>query len=116
MAEGSSSLSFDNTEIAFSYKSDRELRKSVFLFSLINSNVITQIGTRLTPLVFKLNLPFKKIVRSTIFDQFCGGESLEDSSAVIDKLAQFGVDTILDYGVEAKESEEEFDKSMNGFL
>ena len=110
------SFSFDNTEVAFSYKTDRELRKSSFLFSIINSNFLTQIGVRLTPLIFKLNLPFKKMVKSTIFNQFCGGETLEDCEETIGKLSGYRVRTILDYGVEAKETEEDFDKSTDGFL
>lgn len=109
-------LSFDNTEIAFAYKSEKELRKSNFLFKLINNNTLVNIGTRLTPLAFKLHLPINSIVKSTIFDHFCGGENLNESLVVIDKLAKFNVGTILDYGVEGKQSDEDFDHAVEEFL
>ncbi len=104
-------LSFDNTEIAFAYKKTNELKKAAFLFSFINSNLITSLGTRLTPIAFKFGLPIKGLVRATIFSQFCGGETLEECSATTKKLFDFGVETILDYGVEAKETDEEFEKT-----
>ncbi len=109
-------LSFDNTENAFAYKSDKELRKSNFLFKLINNNTLVSIGTRLTPLAFKLHLPINSIVKSTIFDHFCGGENLNESLLVIDKLSKFNVRTILDYGVEGKQSDKDFDHAVEEFL
>ncbi len=109
-------LSFDNTEIAFAYKSDKELRKSNFLFKLINNNALVNIGTRLTPLAFKMRLPIKAIVRSTIYDHFCGGETLKESLTVIEKLSKFNVGTILDYGVEGKESDVDFDHATDEFI
>jgi len=116
MPEVSSPVSFENTEIAFSYKSDKELKQAAWLFSLINQNWLVKIGTRLTPLAFKLKLPIKGLVRVTIYDQFCGGETLEECAPVTERLAQHSVETILDYGVEAKVTDEEFDKSVNEFL
>ncbi|GDX51662.1 proline dehydrogenase [Bacteroidota bacterium] len=109
-------LSFDNTEIAFAYKSEKELHKSNFLFKLINNNTLVNIGTRLTPLAFKLHLPINSIVKSTIFNHFCGGENLNESLLVINKLAKFNVGTILDYGVEGKQSDEDFDHAVEEFL
>lgn len=106
-------LSFENTEVAFAYKTNGGLKKAVWLFSLINSNLITTLGTRLTPWAFKIGLPIRGIVRSTIFSQFCGGETLEECAATIEKLTKYHVETILDYGVEAKETEAEFEKTVN---
>lgn len=106
-------LSFENTEVAFAYKTNGELRKATWLFSLINSNLITTLGTRLTPWAFKIGLPIRGIVRASIFSQFCGGETLEECAATIEKLTKYHVETILDYGVEAKETEEEFEKTVN---
>lgn len=109
-------LSFDNTENAFAYKTDKELRKSKFLFKLINNNLLVKIGTRLTPIAFKLHLPIKAVVKSTIFNHFCGGETLNETLSVIDKLAMFNVGTILDYGVEGKQSDEDFDFAVEEFI
>ena len=103
-------LSFDNTKVAFSYKTDKELKKALWLFRMINSNILTQIGTSVTTLGMKIGLPLKPIVKPTIYDQFCGGETLDDCAKTVNKLWQFGAQSCLDYGVEAKDNEEEFDK------
>jgi proline dehydrogenase len=97
-------ISFDNTEIAFAYKSDKELKQADFLFSLMGKPWLVKMGTKLTPTAVKWNLPFvKSIIRSTIFKQFVGGETLEQNVVVADKLEKYGVQVILDYGVEGKE-------------
>lgn len=96
-------LSFENTENAFAYKSDKELRKAKFLFSSMSYRTLVKLGTALTPALIKFGLPVKGLVKKTIFGQFVGGESLEETAGVVDKLEQFGVNVILDYGVEGKE-------------
>src|SRR5215212_11833901 len=109
-------LSFENTENAFAYKSDKELKKARFLFSSMSYKTLVKIGTRLTPLIMKSGLPVKGIIRNTIFDQFVGGESLEETATVVNKLKKFGVNVILDYGVEGKEGEESFEHSCEEFI
>ncbi len=109
-------MSFENTQIAFSYKSTGELKKAAWLFSLINQNWLVKIGTKLTPLFFYLKLPIKSVVRATIYKQFCGGESLKECAPAIERLAIHHVETILDYGVEAKETDDEFDKTAAEIL
>lgn len=106
-------ISFENTEIAFSHLSDKELKKANWLFGLMNNRMLVAAGTRLTPLAFKMKLPIKSIVKKTIFRQFCGGETMDECLVTAKKLAEYGVKTILDYGVEGKESEAEFDKTAN---
>ena len=103
-------LDFDNTEIAFSYKSDKELLHMYRLFKLMNNRSVVSLGSIMTPIAFKLHLPFfKTILRSTIFKQFVGGESLMDTQKVIDLLFKYNTLTILDYGAEAKSTEEDID-------
>lgn len=102
-------LSFENTQNAFIYKSIGDLKKARFLFSVIQSPLVVKIATRATPLLMKSGLPINGIIRNTIFKQFVGGETLEDSATVTKQLGSYGVQVILDYGVEAKEGEENFD-------
>ncbi|HJS53322.1 MAG TPA: proline dehydrogenase family protein [Chitinophagaceae bacterium] len=110
-------INFDNTECAFAYKSDKELRQAKFLFSLMGKPWLVKIGTRLTPAIVKWKLPFvKSLIRSTIFKQFVGGETLEQNVVVADKLEEYRVQVILDYGVEGKEGEENFDHACNEFI
>jgi proline dehydrogenase len=109
-------VSFDNTEYAFAYKSDKELKKANFLFSSMGYQSLVQLGTRFTPWAIRVGLPIKGLIRNTIFKQFVGGETLEETARVADKLAQFGVQVILDYGVEGKEGEENFDHATEEFI
>ena len=105
----SMNLSLENTQNAFAYKSTTDLKKAKFLFSVIQSPLIVSIGTKITPLLMKSGFPINGLLRSTIFNQFVGGETLEDSARVTKQMGAYGVQVILDYGVEAKEGEENFD-------
>jgi proline dehydrogenase len=105
----SMSLSLDNTEIAFAYKSTAELKRARFLFTVIQSPIIVSLATKLTPALMNSGLPINGLIRSTIFNQFVGGETLEETARVAKQLGAYGVQVILDYGVEAKEGEENFD-------
>jgi len=102
-------LSLDNTQNAFAYKSNADLRKARFLFTVIQNPLVVSLATSVTPLLMKSGLPINGLIRSTIFKQFVGGETLEDSARVTKQLGAYGVQVILDYGVEAKEGEENFD-------
>lgn len=111
-----SPASFDNTEIAFAAKSDKELKKAHFLFSAMGKGWIVKMGTRLTPLAIKWHIPFTRmVIRNTIAQQFVGGETLEETAGVASKLARFNVQVILDYGVEGKESEADFEHARDVF-
>ena len=109
-------LSFENTATAFEYKPDKELRKAKFLFSTMGIDWLVKLGTKMTPWLIKSGLPIKGLIRNTIFSQFVGGETLAETSKVVDKLAKFNVKVILDYGVEGKEGEENFDVAANNFI
>lgn len=107
---------FDNTEIAFSLKSDSELERAYFLFKMISIEPLIRIGTAATNFALKANLPIEGLIRSTVFDHFCGGVNEEDCLPVINRMFLNGVSSVLDYSVEGKESEEEFDSTMNTIL
>lgn len=109
-------ISFDNTELAFQYKSDKELRKAKFLYSTMNYPWLVKLGIRLTPWAIRMKLPVNGLIRHTIFAQFVGGESLEETTKVAEKLKRFNVKAILDYGVEGKEGEKNFDHACEEFI
>jgi proline dehydrogenase len=102
-------LSFENTYKAFEYKSTADLKKAKFLISFIQSPIMVTLATKLTPLLIKLGLPINGLLRETVFKQFVGGETLEESARTAKLLGSYNVQVILDYGVEAKEGEENFD-------
>jgi len=109
-------ISFDNTENAFAYKSSKELKSARLLFSTMGYPWFVQLGTRLTPFIMKTGLPVHGIIRKTIFKQFVGGETLEETAGVGATLGKYGVQVILDYGVEGKEGEESFDHATEEFI
>ncbi len=109
-------ISFDNTEYAFAAKSDADLRKANFLFGIMGKPWLVNAGLKLTPLAINWHIPFTKtLIRQTIFRQFVGGETLEQTAKVADKLEEYNVQVILDYGVEGKEGEENFDRARDEF-
>jgi len=109
-------ISFEDTQIAFEYKSDKELKKARFLFSSMAKAWLVKLGTKITPLLIKAHFPIKGLIRNTIFSQFVGGETLEETANVVDKLDPFHVQIILDYGVEGKEDEKSFDNATEEFI
>ena len=110
------SPSFDDAKTAFASKSDEQLKNARFIFECMTKPWLVRLGLRLTPLALKFGLPVKGIIRRTIFSQFVGGETLEDTSTVVENLAKFNVKVILDYGVEGKEGEKEFDHAADEFI
>jgi len=111
------SISFDNTEIAFAYKTNSELKRARLLFNSMSYSWLVKMGTRLTPWAIRTGLPIKGLIRDTIFKQFVGGETLEETANVAKRLGEFGVQVILDYGVEGGEhSEQAFDKATDEFI
>jgi len=109
-------IQFDNTEIAFSYKPDHQLKKANFIFTVVNNPVISWLGTSLVKLGLALRLPIQGIIRNTVFQHFCGGETIEESEKTIDLLGRFKVCTILDYAVEGEKSETGFDTTCEEIL
>lgn len=107
---------FDDTEVAFSYKSDRELRKANFIFSIVNHPSISNIATGLAKVGLALHLPVKGLIKSTVFEHFCGGETIEQSEHTIKTLSRFHVGTILDFSAEGAHTEEGFDRTTEEIL
>lgn len=107
-------ISFDNTENAFKSKTDSELNRSYFLFKLIGNPFMVKFGATFAPMA--LNIGFKGLIKNTIFKQFVGGENIHDCSNTIAHLAKYNIGTILDYSVEGKESEQDFDNCLHETL
>jgi proline dehydrogenase len=106
-------ISFENTEIAFRSKSNKDLKRAYWLFKIIASPTFVKFGKIATNFALKLYLPINSIVKATIFRQFCGGETISECDLVIQKMGDYGVGTILDYSVEGKTSDEDFDQTVN---
>ena len=104
-------ISFDNTEIAFKSKSDKDLKRAYWLFKIIGVPASVKFGKIATSLSFSLHLPIEGMIKKTIFKQFCGGETIQDCASTTSHLNQYNIGTILDYSVEGKTSDEDFEKT-----
>lgn len=109
-------LSFDNTEIAFRYRNNKELKRAHFLFTSMGSPFLSSTGMKLTQLAISWGLPVKGMIKKTIFSQFCGGETIEEAAGTSSTLGKYGVGVALDYSVEGKEEEAEFDHAVPEFI
>ena len=109
-------LSFDNTEIAFRYRDNKELKRAHFLFSSMSSPFLSKTGMKFTQLAMNWGLPVKGIIKKTIFNQFCGGETIEEAARTAAVLGKYNVGVALDYSVEGKDEEAEFDHAVPEFI
>ena len=109
-------INFDDTKAVFAHKSNWELRKSYYLFSILQHSLLVKIGSLLLKISFFLRIPITKLIKMTIFNQFCGGENIQDCSKRINELYEFGIGTILDYSVEGKENESDFEKTKEEII
>ena len=109
-------LTFENTEIAFGSKTNGDLRRAYILFRLVGNRRLVRFGKWFTDFCFRCRIPIRGMVKKTIFKQFCGGETIKDCDRTIAQLGEFGIGTILDYSVEGKTSEADFDTTVNEII
>ena len=109
-------IDFNNTKVAFHLKSDSELERAYFLFKMISIHPLVRIGTTATNFALKVNLPIEGLIRSTVFDHFCGGVNQIDCIPKINEMHNSGVHSVLDYSVEGKKHETQFDLAVQKTL
>ena len=112
----SQKVSFEDTSIAFSSKSNLQLKKVYLIFASMNQNWLVKLGTFFIKLFLFLHFPIKKLIKITVFEQFCGGENLQECNKTIENLDKAHIGTILDYSVEGEDDEKSFDKTAKEIL
>ena len=113
---GEFKLNFRDTETAFADKSTPELLERQRLFKVMSSPLLNSVSTKAATFALGLGLPVKGLIKSTVFDLFCGGETIEECQPVVDRLGGAGIGSILDYSVEGKSTEEDFEKTKDEIL
>ncbi|MDB5274277.1 MAG: proline dehydrogenase [Chitinophagaceae bacterium] len=103
---------FNDTKIAFRSKSNKQLLQAYWLFRLMGFPELTKIGTYFIKTALKAPLGLKKVIKSTLYQQFCGGETLPECEKTMAELARFGVFSIPDYVAEGQETQQAFDQAM----
>ncbi|MBK8811415.1 MAG: proline dehydrogenase family protein [Acidobacteria bacterium] len=109
-------IDFQDTATAFSDKSNSALKERYRLFKMMNSPFLVSLGTRATSFALSIGLPIGGLIKGTVFEVFCGGETIEECDRTIKKLAESNIGTILDYSVEGKCEEEDFERTKDEIL
>lgn len=109
-------ISFQDTEIAFRYKSTPELYQAYLLFKGVGSGRMVSWGSLVLNQLLKTSLPFEPLLRITLFKQFAGGETAKDCAELVRRLSLFNVGTILDYSIEGAQKESVFDETEKELL
>ena len=102
---------FQNTEVAYELKKTSQIRKSIFLFRLITKRFLVKTLSNTTLFFLKIGLPIKWLLKATIYEQFCGGISINECSVTIKKMIDKNVYSILDYSIESLKNEKDFDNA-----
>ena len=107
---------FNDTKIAFSYKSNYELKRAYILFKLLSYPSLAFIGKHLLNLLIKIHFPINNLIKQTIFEQFCGGENEKECFKVINKLNENNIRCILNYSIEGSNTESNYEHTLNKTL
>lgn len=99
-------LDFNNTEIAFSAKSEGELKNAYLLFNTIKYPGLVKFAKLGTMIALKIHFPLAWAVKPTLYKQFVGGETLQDCEKAINHLKEFNVMSTLDFSAEGEQTPE----------
>jgi proline dehydrogenase len=109
-------LLFDDTQIAFSSKSDTDLRRAYYLFKTIASPSMVKVSKVFINTARIFHVPVAWAVKPTIYKQFVGGESLKECASLVRTLEKYNVKAILDYSVEGISTEAYIQHSVEEIL
>lgn len=109
-------LDFQDTATAFADKSDAQLKEKYRIFRMLNSPFLNMLGSTAARFALSIGLPVNGLIKSTIFEQFCGGETIEECEETIEELGEAHIGTILDYSIEGKSSEGDFDRTRDEII
>jgi len=104
-------LDFHDTATAFADKSDSQLKEKYRVFKLMNSPLLNSLGSAAAKFALSIGLPVHGLIKSTVFEQFCGGETIEECEKAVRQLGAAHIGAILDYSVEGKATEQDFDRT-----
>jgi proline dehydrogenase len=103
---------FDDTQTAFAPKTNLQLAKARLLFELFGVQPLVNFGSAITSFSMSLGLPIAPLYKFTVYNHFCGGETFNECKKTIKELNSYNVGSMLNYGVELKETEADFEKTI----
>lgn len=109
-------INFNDVKTAFVYKTNKELQRTFFVYKIIQKPIMVKLLTRISFWIIKYKLPFKFLLKKTMFQIFCAGIDLKETSVTIRHLKQYNVKTVLDYVAEGDKSDKGFDSNLKTIL
>lgn len=102
-------INLEDLKIAYSYKTDKELKFTYYIFKILQFHILLKILTACTNSIIDYNLPFKFLIKNTVFKIFCAGETINEAFSKIKYLERYKVKSVLDYVSEGEINETTFD-------
>lgn len=109
-------IDFNNTEVAFAWKNDKQLNKAIFLFRMIAKNSLVKVGKFFTNFALSVGFPISWAVKPTVYQHFVGGETLEACDEIINRFAKYNVKAVMDFSVEGGETVEKINAALKETL
>ena len=109
-------IQFNDTQIAFAWRSNSDLKKAKILFKTIGWPSLVKVGSVMLNIALAIRFPISWIIKPTIFNHFVGGEDLNESNKMAALLSQYGVKSVLDYSVEGADTEKSQEAAYNEIL
>ncbi|KAI7854732.1 FAD-linked oxidoreductase-like protein [Circinella umbellata] len=96
-------LTDDESRVAMRAKSNEELLLALLVYGLCSVPILVDMAPHIISIAESLHLqgPLFWIIKRTVFDHFCGGETPDECAHCMERLAQSGINVILDLSVEA---------------
>ncbi len=92
-------MDFKNTQVAYAYKTKKELKSALFVYRIITKPFMVLLGKISLNIALFLRIPIKPFT-NFMFKQFCGGENLDEVLNISEKIGKYHVKSIPDYSVE----------------
>ncbi|KAI9479603.1 FAD-linked oxidoreductase-like protein [Zychaea mexicana] len=96
-------LADDESRVAMRAKSSEELMLALLVYSLCSVPIFVDMAPHIINAAEALHLqgPLFWLIKRTVFQHFCGGETPDECAHCMERLAQSGINVILDLSIEA---------------
>jgi proline dehydrogenase len=109
-------IDFENTRIAFEYKTSSDLRRTHFLFKMLSYPSLVSMANSVLKAALSVGLPIGWVVKPTVYRQFVGGTTIPECNPTVVTLGKFNIKAILDYSVEGGGDEQQIQYTLEETL
>jgi proline dehydrogenase len=106
-------IDFSNTENAFEYKSNSDLKRAFLLFKMVEKPFISKFLTSVSLFLMKFHFPVHWFIKPLMFSHFCGGANRNEALKTVQHLSNYNVFSVLDFAVEGLKNDNETEKVVD---